>query len=214
MDQIEKFILNLSSILVFMTAIEIIAPENSMKKYIKFVLGLILIAFMINPIVYFASNGQNIVTKKISEFQNDIDKESVKTSIKGNTSTENKVLVDSFKKKFEDNLCDLLKDKFNNNTFDCTLTGNVDIDNNKFKVDKINIFVTKKADGNKKDNSNNINNNEIESVKKIEKIDVGDSSNNSLSTVTDDTDKFLTEIQDYVKENVQIDKDKIVVKYK
>ena len=214
MDQIEKFVLNLSSILVFMTAIEIIAPENSMKKYIKFVLGLILIAFMINPIVYFASNGENIITSKISEFQNDINKESASVSKESSKTSEKNILEDTFKKKFQDNLCNLLKEKFTNNNFTCSLIGKIDAYNNKFKVDRINIFVSEKEDGNKNDNSNNINNNEIEEVKKIEKIDLENSSGNSLSSVTDSSDKFLCEIQEYIKENIKIDKDKIVVKYK
>ena len=88
MDQIQKFIVNLSSIIVFMTAIEIIAPENAMKKYVKFVLGLILIAFMINPIVYFASNGENIITGKIKEFQDNVQKETAYTS---NKTSDNKI---------------------------------------------------------------------------------------------------------------------------
>ena len=51
MEYLNNFIITLVATMIFMTSIEIIAPDNSMKKYIKFVLGLILISAMINPII-------------------------------------------------------------------------------------------------------------------------------------------------------------------
>ena len=53
MEYLNNFIITLVATMIFMTSIEIIAPDNSMKKYIKFVLGLILISVMINPIIKF-----------------------------------------------------------------------------------------------------------------------------------------------------------------
>ena len=53
MEYLNNFIITLVATMIFMTSIEIIAPDNSMKKYIKFVLGLILISVMINPIINF-----------------------------------------------------------------------------------------------------------------------------------------------------------------
>ena len=55
MDYINNFVITLVATMIFMTAVEIISPDNSMKKYIKFVLGLILISVMINPIVIYNS---------------------------------------------------------------------------------------------------------------------------------------------------------------
>ena len=53
MEYLNNFVITLVATIIFMTAVEIIAPDNSMKKYIKFVLGLILISVMINPIIKF-----------------------------------------------------------------------------------------------------------------------------------------------------------------
>ena len=55
--------------MIFMTAIEIIAPDNSMKKYIKFVLGLILISVMINPIIKFFTGGEQEVINRIKRYE-------------------------------------------------------------------------------------------------------------------------------------------------
>ena len=38
MEYLNNFVITLVATIIFMTAVEIIAPDNSMKKYIKFVL--------------------------------------------------------------------------------------------------------------------------------------------------------------------------------
>ena len=37
MEYLNNFVITLVATIIFMTAVEIIAPDNSMKKYIKFV---------------------------------------------------------------------------------------------------------------------------------------------------------------------------------
>lgn len=63
MEYLNNFVITLVATIIFMTAVEIIAPDNSMKKYIKFVLGLILISVMINPIIKFFTGGEQEVVK-------------------------------------------------------------------------------------------------------------------------------------------------------
>lgn len=46
MEALKKFVITLVTVLIFMSAVEMIAPSK-MKKYIKFVLGLILINYYI-----------------------------------------------------------------------------------------------------------------------------------------------------------------------
>ena len=41
-ESLKGLVTTLTSMLVFIGAIEIIAPDNKMKKYIKFILGLML----------------------------------------------------------------------------------------------------------------------------------------------------------------------------
>lgn len=199
MEEIKKFIMNLSSILVFITAVEIIAPDNNMKKYIKFVLGLILIAFMINPIVYFASNGENIVTNKIEEFSENV---SAKTDKKQSSSSDNKLMENNFKNKFENNLEIVLSKQFKNSTFECVLEGGVDFDIMKFNTDKLYIYVDEAYDKNTGDIK------EIEKVKKVEDI------NTNKEKTAEKNDKYLLEIKSFIAENVQVDEDKIVISYK
>ena len=60
MDEIKGFIITLVSMIILISAIELIAPDNSMKKYLKFVLGTILIAVMISPIVSISNSLNNL----------------------------------------------------------------------------------------------------------------------------------------------------------
>ena len=48
MDKINAFVITLVTTLIFMTAIELIGPDNSMKKYLKFVLGHLILLKNLN----------------------------------------------------------------------------------------------------------------------------------------------------------------------
>ena len=50
-DVLKVWVTNITIAIFFITAVEMILPDNSMKKYAKFVLGLILIVVIINPII-------------------------------------------------------------------------------------------------------------------------------------------------------------------
>ncbi|AND85209.1 stage III sporulation protein AF [Clostridium tyrobutyricum] len=51
MEYLRSWLIKICTAVFFITAIEMILPNNSFKKYSKFVLGLILITVFINPIV-------------------------------------------------------------------------------------------------------------------------------------------------------------------
>lgn len=50
-DTLKVWVTNITIAIFFITAIEMILPDNNMKKYAKFVLGLMLIVVIINPII-------------------------------------------------------------------------------------------------------------------------------------------------------------------
>ena len=43
--------MNICTAVIFIAAVELILPNNNLKKYAKFVMGMILIAILINPII-------------------------------------------------------------------------------------------------------------------------------------------------------------------
>ena len=70
MEYIKSFIETLVTIIILFSAIELISPNNSMKKYIKFVLGLILIVVMLSPIIDFFTEGEDKSVSTIKEYEN------------------------------------------------------------------------------------------------------------------------------------------------
>ena len=51
MEILKDWISDICVSILFMTAVELVLPENSIKKYSKFVLGLIFIVVVINHII-------------------------------------------------------------------------------------------------------------------------------------------------------------------
>ncbi|MBU3142191.1 stage III sporulation protein AF [Clostridium sp. CF012] len=50
-EGLKVWVINITIAIFFITAVEMILPDNNMKKYAKFVLGLILIVVVISPII-------------------------------------------------------------------------------------------------------------------------------------------------------------------
>ena len=73
MELIKGFVTTLVTTLIFITAIELVGPDNSMKKYLKFVMGLILVAVLLNPIVKFFSQGETVLTSIIDQYDKEIE---------------------------------------------------------------------------------------------------------------------------------------------
>jgi stage III sporulation protein AF len=49
--EIKNWIMSICTAVIFIAAVELILPNNNLKKYAKFVMGMILIAILINPII-------------------------------------------------------------------------------------------------------------------------------------------------------------------
>lgn len=70
---LREWIIKICTVVFFITAVEMILPNNSLKKYSKFVLGLILITVLINPIIkVFDKNFSiDVYTNKAASFFNE-----------------------------------------------------------------------------------------------------------------------------------------------
>lgn len=158
MEGLRSFVVNLITILIFMTAVEIISPENNMKKYLNFVLGLILIAFLLNPVVTFFTSGETILADTISKYQEEWE---VEEDMSLENSSKNTLKEEEFKKNFEINCTELLEEQFKNLDFKSQLEGKVDFKKMKFTADKLKIGI-KRNDALEVSVMNNNNKNEDE----------------------------------------------------
>ncbi|MBE6052032.1 MAG: stage III sporulation protein AF [Clostridium sp.] len=186
MELINNFIVTLVTTLIFITAIELVAPENSMKKYLKFVLGLMLIAVILNPIVNFFTKGQVFLDDLIDKYT----KEVSTSKDEKETKVDNKeVMEKSFKNNFNRNCINILSKKFPEFNFTSDMECKLDFTSTTFEITSLKITVEEKE------------------IRKIEKIDLSKEKNNE----EDDVQK---KIKQYISDELEIDKDKIVVNHK
>ena len=138
MEYLNNFIITLVATMIFMTAIEIIAPDNSMKKYIKFVLGLILISVMINPIIKFFTGGEQEVINRIKRYEDML-------NLVVTNEGESKEVIEKQKEAFKSNLnsnCDnLLKEKFSDKDFKSDIKCNINLSDMTYSIDSLEVGV-------------------------------------------------------------------------
>ena len=138
MEYLNNFIITLVATMIFMTSIEIIAPDNSMKKYIKFVLGLILISVMINPIIKFFTGGEQEVINRIKRYEDML-------NLGVTNEGESKEVIEKQKEAFKSNLnsnCDnLLKEKFSDKNFKSDIKCNINLSDMTYSIDSLEVGV-------------------------------------------------------------------------
>lgn len=188
MDKINAFIITLVTTLIFMTAIELIGPDNSMKKYLKFVLGLILISVLLNPIVNFFTNGEVIISNLIDEYSNEVSASSNTKENTKDTEGNKSIQEEQFKDNFNKSCVKLLQEKYKDYDFKSKIDCTMNFSTGDFDVKTLMVAVSNKG------------------VKKVEKVQIGDEK-------PKEDDKTLKEIKSFLAENLKVQEEKIQVYY-
>lgn len=188
-DALRNWIVNVCSVVIFITAAEMLLPKNNIKKYSRFAFGLILISVLISPILRLFDSKYNVNTysqKAMSYFNNksySSDFSSYKDKAEQNTLHV-----------FEDNLEKLcvedLKQKFGGCNFKVKADAGYDKDHTNIMIKSLYVDV---SDGN------------IESIKKVS-INLGQNNNDSGSN-----DERSTKIKQYLNSELNIPNDVITV---
>lgn len=188
MEYIKNFIIALVTTIIFITAVEIIAPDKPIKKYIKFVLNLILISVLLNPIVYLFTKGEAEIIGGIEKYE--------KILSQGNDSNNSKAIKDKREEAFKDNLnknCEmLLQEKFDDKKFECDVICTIDLENMKYNIEKVNVGV--------KDNK----------IKLIEKINIDTNKSKEVISSKEEVEGSEDIIQ-YLTEELSVSREKIDV---
>lgn len=190
-DSLKGVVTTLTSMLVFMAAIEIMAPDNKMKKYIRFILGLILITVILNPILAFMSNGQDNILSIISKYEQSFSNEETDReymNVFQDKKSDNEAIKKTFIENFNKNCDKLLKDKFHNMNFKSGVECDVDFNSMSYNVKKIKIGVSDNRIGN------------------IKKIEIGIKED----TRKEDGDGY-GEIVEFICDELKIPKEKIEI---
>ena len=187
MEYINNFVITLVATMIFMTAVEIISPDNSMKKYIKFVLGLILISVMINPIVKFFTGGEQELVNTIKSYESMF----YEGTTSENEDSISKSQIESFKNNLNSNCDSLLKEEFSDKDFESNIECEIDLENMTYSIESLEVGV---KDGG------------IKLVDNI-KIDINEESEQAISN--DGAVENEEEIKNYLSEVFKIPTDKI-----
>lgn len=188
MEYLNNFVITLVATLIFMTAVEIIAPDNSMKKYIKFVLGLILISVMINPIIKFFTGGEQEVVKTIKSYENMLTEGITSESTSEDISETQK---ESFKKNLNSNCDSMLKEEFSDMDFKSNVECTINLEDMTYSIESLEIGV------------------EEVGVKVVDKVKINVDDEDEETVSNDEIIENEDEIKNYLSELFKISVEKI-----
>ena len=138
LDGIRNWVITICSTLFFITAIEMIVPNNSMKKYSKFVLGLILITVIINPVIKIF-NGDFNTAIYTSSLVNSMDDNNSKATIQKYKDENISNTLSNFKENLRLSCEKSLKERFPNNKFQVTIDAYFDKKSELFKLKSVQV---------------------------------------------------------------------------
>ncbi|MGG7164015.1 stage III sporulation protein AF [Clostridium ihumii] len=188
-EGLRNFIIILSSAVFFITAVQMILPDNSMKKYCKFVLGLVLVVIMLNPIVKLFNSEINIYdeieksTGYIFDKEYEVDYEKYKDINIKNT-------IQNFEKNMEKQCIEDLQTKYSDKKFTASVKASFDEEKKIFNIESIEVALCDSI------------------VPKIKKIEIG---NDKAMTVDNTNDETSNEIKKYISNKYNVSEESVLV---
>ncbi|WP_462391967.1 stage III sporulation protein AF [Clostridium cadaveris] len=138
MEGLKTWITTICAGVFFITAVEMILPDNSLKKYAKFVLGLILMIIIINPLIKILNGTDINVSSYLNEYENILENEDEKSIKQKSNSIKNTQAV--FEKNIERITLKTLKENYPKDNFEITVKTKYDKEENIFSIESINIL--------------------------------------------------------------------------
>jgi stage III sporulation protein AF len=185
-DALRNWIINICTIVIFITAIEMLLPNNTLKKYGKFVLGLILVVVIITPILNLFSGNFN-PNAYIRNAQEYIDSEEYKVDYEKYRNENIKETLKNFKSNLELQCSNELKEEYPDDDFNVAVYVTYDVESSEFNIEEIDIWV--KEGGISRIKPVNINSKTVSS-----------NSDNQIK------DRKAKEIKNYVSDKIQVSK--------
>lgn len=189
---LREWLIGICTAVFFITAVEIILPDNSLKKYAKFVLGLILITVFINPLIKVFDRNFDINTYTSNAIQS-FDAKKTENEFQKYKEKNIKDTLEVFKLNLQTNCEKKLKEKYPDSNYKVQVEASYDDNNDKLVIKDIKVGV---KDG---------------SIERIKKIKIGDD-----SKTVDNGDKQINNeksqaIKKYLGDELNVSKDVIQV---
>ncbi|WP_040194839.1 stage III sporulation protein AF [Clostridium culturomicium] len=193
-EALGKWIVTICVAIFFATAVQMILPDNSLKKYCNFVLGLIVFVVMISPIVNLF-NKDITIDKLIEQTTKEVFNEESQSST--NYEEYRNGNIDSALKVFKNNLeqqCskDLAKE-FKGDEFSVAVDVGYDEENQTFVINAMEVGVN---DG---------------SIKRVEDVVIGGDKSVSANKQDEETGAYGLKVKDYISSNYGLSEELIYI---
>ncbi|MDU4892456.1 MAG: stage III sporulation protein AF [Clostridium sp.] len=193
-EALGKWIVTICVAIFFATAVQMILPDNSLKKYCNFVLGLIVFVVMISPIVNLF-NKDITIDKLIEQTTKEVFNEESQSST--NYEEYRNGNMDSTLKVFKNNLeqqCskDLAKE-FKGDEFSVAVDVGYDEENQTFVINAMEVGVN---DG---------------SIKRVEDVVIGGDKSVSANKQDEETGAYGLKVKDYISSNYGLSEELIYI---
>lgn len=190
---LKSWIITICTAVVFITAVEMILPDNKMKSYGKFVMGLILMTVIMTPIIKLLNKNINI-DEYINKAEKSLKVDNYKSSVENYKRKDEENTKNQFKENLETTCTKLLKDKFPDADYSAEVEITEDNNSQMLIIKSISIGVKEKG------------------VEKIAKVQIGrDNEKAASSKYLDDSEK--EKIKNFISSEIKIpDKDVTVYK--
>ncbi|MBE6065349.1 stage III sporulation protein AF [Clostridium cochlearium] len=188
LKELRHWIINIATVVLFITAVEMLLPNNNLKKYSKFVMGLILMVTLINPLIKLVDKDFNI-NRYYNEFSKGINNEESKESFFQYKKKNIEMTKENFNKNLQQLVDEKLKNKFPKGKFKVDTKIQFDEKDNNFIIENIKVDFKDKR------------------VRKIKKVQVSTKENENVS----EEDELSRDIKNYLSEELGLSKDIILV---
>jgi len=122
---LRSWVLNIVTIIVFVTFLEILLPNSSIKKYIKMIVGLLIMLVILSPVLELV-NGNIKIENEILKTSAQIEQKSLQANASQLESEQSKQMIAMYKKNIERDIRDRIEHE---NKLE-VLNINLDIDEN------------------------------------------------------------------------------------
>ncbi|MCB2291987.1 stage III sporulation protein AF [Clostridium algoriphilum] len=143
-ELLKVWVTNITIAIFFITAVEMILPDNSIKKYAKFVLGLMLIVVIINPIMKIFDKNFNLNTYS-SKATSYMEGSNSKANIKEYKNINIQNTTQNFKKNLEAQCITNLEDVYPDNKYNAEIKIVYDSKKGVFNINTVDIGVVDKG---------------------------------------------------------------------
>lgn len=99
-DFLRSWILNIVTVIIFISFLEILLPNSDMKKYVKMVIGLLVMLVIINPMLELVHGDMNI-EEEIFKTSSVLDKKALSLNIDKFEGIQEKQMITLYKEKIE-----------------------------------------------------------------------------------------------------------------